>query len=159
MTKQWNVRCLYVEDDEKTRNRMRSILERRFTNVFFAVDGRQGVDAFVEFKPDLVITDVRMPVMGGLEMARRIRRIDPEMKIIFTTAHSDTDYLLRAIEMGINHYVLKPVELDKLDAAIHGCVQALVLRMRLEEVERMKNEALADLKVALAELKSALGEK
>jgi PAS domain S-box-containing protein len=114
-----SLKLLYVEDDDSVRTPTSKLLEKCVNELYVASNGEQGLELFKDNQPDIVVTDITMPVMDGLEMSARIRKINNYVPIIVTTAHYDTDFLIRAIEIGINHYVSKPVDfsalLDKLD--------------------------------------------
>ncbi len=114
---------LYVEDEADVRELVSGMLKKNYPGLrlFVAGDGRSGLELFTQRQPEIVITDIRMPVMDGLRMASAIRAQNPDTFIIAVTAHSDTDQLLNAIEIGFNHYVLKPVDYRKLFAVIDKC--------------------------------------
>ncbi len=114
---------LYVEDEADVRELVSGMLMKNYPGLrlYVAGDGRSGLELFRERQPEIVITDIRMPVMDGLRMASAIRELNPDTFIIAVTAHSDTDQLLNAIEIGFNHYVLKPVDYRKLFAVTDKC--------------------------------------
>ena len=101
---------------------------------------------FKRNQPEIVLTDIRMPVMDGLQLAAEGRLLNPETCIIAITAHSDTDCLLTAIEIGFNHYILKPVEYRKLFAAIDQCLVVLSLKREVNA----QNAQIRSLGIALA---------
>ncbi|MGD0281040.1 MAG: ATP-binding protein [Dissulfurispiraceae bacterium] len=115
------VTVLYVEDDPNAREAASEILKRIVRTVYVAENGKDGLEAFKQHNPDIVITDIKMPVMSGLEMARKIREESINKQIIVITAHSDTDYLLSAIDIAVDQYILKPVQSDRLIAAVRKC--------------------------------------
>ncbi len=119
--KPYDISVLYVEDEPSTRKMIAEILQRRVREVITARNGSDGLALFREHKPDLVVTDIRMPVMDGIRMAREIRAENKEALIIVTTAHSDSQFLLDAINIGIDQYVVKPVSLEKLSGVISKC--------------------------------------
>jgi len=125
---------LYVEDEEITRDTVLTLLRRRFPGLTIqsAANGAQGLQLFQELSPDLVVTDIRMPIMNGIEMSRRIMELKPSVPIIIASAHSDMNYLIESIELGIHRYVLKPIESAKLFAAIEGCLASLRLETELQ---------------------------
>ncbi len=129
---------LYVEDDPATRKMVTLMLRRKFPQVslLLAENGQMGLQLFTAHKPDIVMTDVRMPVMDGIRMAREIKALDRRTRVIILTAASDTALLLDAIDIGIHHYVLKPVKMDKLEAAINHCLSGV----RLEQQVRQQDE-------------------
>ena len=109
-----NLTCLYVEDDEMIRDIFALMLKRYFKEVIIATNGKEGLELFKTCKPDIIISDIRMPIMDGIEMAREIKKIDPSAYIIFVTAFSDSEYLQSALELGAEGYITKPVEKEKL---------------------------------------------
>ena len=111
-----DVTVLYCEDEEYLRDITVGILKSFTKKQFIAVDGQDGLDLFHKHKDeiDLIITDVSMPNMTGLEMAKEIKESNPNVPIIVATAFSNSEYLLEAIDLGIDKYVLKPVNIKKL---------------------------------------------
>ena len=109
-----NFSILYVEDEQDVRDELAQFLKRRTKNLHLASNGREGLAAFETLRPDIVITDILMPEMDGLSMAKEIKRLSPETPIIITTAFNEADLFLKAIEIGIEKYVLKPIQPAKL---------------------------------------------
>lgn len=127
----YDISLLYVEDERVTREQVTRILQRFVTELFVAENGEQGLQLFCAKKPDIVLTDVMMPIMNGLEMCRKIRDIDKDSQLIVLTAYSDTENLLECISIGINQYVQKPVEFGKLAATIDKCSNYVLLKRKL----------------------------
>ena len=111
-----NIKILYVEDEKSLRDITLNILEGFTKHQYVATNGNEGLELFKTYQNDidLIITDVNMPQMNGLEMIRRIKEINPTIPIIVATAFSNTEYLLEAIDIGVDKYVLKPVDMKKL---------------------------------------------
>ncbi|QKF81230.1 EAL domain-containing protein [Halarcobacter ebronensis] len=111
-----NITILYAEDEEALREITLNILKGFTKKQFVAQNGAEGLELFKqnESEIDLIITDVNMPIMNGLEMIREIKRINPNIPIIVATAFSNTEYLLEAIDIGVDKYVLKPIDMKKL---------------------------------------------
>ncbi|EAK3801144.1 TPA: response regulator transcription factor [Campylobacter jejuni] len=105
---------LVVEDEVKARESMISILSERFSKVIGAQNGDEGLKKFKKFKPDLVITDIAMPIMDGLDMAREIKEISDDVPIVVLSAYSEKERLLRSIDIGIDKYLIKPVDIEEL---------------------------------------------
>ncbi|EFQ6284932.1 response regulator transcription factor [Campylobacter jejuni] len=105
---------LVVEDEVKTRESMINILSERFSKVIGAQNGDEGLKKFKKFKPDLVITDIVMPIMDGLDMAREIKEISDDVPIVVLSAYSEKERLLRSIDIGIDKYLIKPVDIEEL---------------------------------------------
>lgn len=105
---------LVVEDEVKARESMINILSERFSKVIGAQNGDEGLKKFKKFKPDLVITDIAMPIMDGLDMARAIKEISDDVPIVVLSAYSEKERLLRSIDIGIDKYLIKPVDIEEL---------------------------------------------
>lgn len=90
-----------------------------------AENGKVGLELFKEHAPEIIITDVNMPVMDGITMAAEIKAINPRTTIIVVSAYSNTEYLLNSIEIGINHYILKPIDFNELFNSISKSVAEL----------------------------------
>jgi PAS domain S-box-containing protein len=129
------IAILYVEDDPVTRNILCKMIPLKFPGIDFhtAENGMAGLELYKEHTPDIIITDINMPVMDGIKMAAEIKTIHPEANIIIVSAYSDTNYLLNAIEIGINHYLLKPIDYKKLFVTIDKCIAGIILEDRLKE--------------------------
>jgi len=126
---------LYVEDDDEVREQLAQFLRRRVSQLLIATNGQEGLATYREEKPDLIITDILMPVMDGLSMAEQIRENDKTTPIVVTTAFERQDYLIRSIDVGIDKYVVKPVRTDQLLAALHKCANVLRSEILLRESE------------------------
>jgi YesN/AraC family two-component response regulator len=148
---------LYVEDEPVTRSTIAAMLERQLRTVYQAGDGRAGLEAFKAHRPEVVITDIRMPVMGGLDMAREIKALVPRTHIIVTTAHNDTEFFLDAIDIGIDQYVLKPVDRDRLFAAIRKSQEILGLERTIKFKDAEQKRLIKELQQALASIKTLSG--
>ena len=130
-----NVSLLYVEDEASTRAQVSRVLAARGYRLAVAENGEQGLDMFRETPSDIVLTDIMMPRLNGLEMAREMRVISPETQIACMTAFSDTSYLIEAIDLGVNQFVLKPVEFHRLFTALDRCQEMVELRRRQKVLE------------------------
>ncbi len=109
-----HVTLLCVEDDSATLDAMKTLLEGEVKALYLASDGREGLEAFKEHEPDIVVTDIAMPRMSGIEMARQIKEIDPHRPVAMVTAYDDKSHLEKAVNIGINKYIYKPIVADSL---------------------------------------------
>lgn len=111
-----NVTILYAEDEKDLREVTHQILKGFTKKQFVAENGSQGLELFKkhENEIDLIITDVNMPLLNGLEMVKEIKKINMNIPIIVATAFSNKEYLLEAIDIGVDKYVLKPIDVAKL---------------------------------------------
>lgn len=113
-----NLTLLYVEDDEMIRLNAVEYLSRICDNVLEAKDGVEALKVYKESKPHMIISDIKMPKMNGLEMAEKIRQTDKKTPIIIATAHTEVDYLLKAVELQLIKYIVKPITAIKLQEAL-----------------------------------------
>ena len=130
-------KLLYVEDESATRNLLSRIIADRYPDMelFVAENGAQGVELFRENRPDIVLTDLSMPVMDGLQMTREIKEFNADVIIIALSVQNNPYYLINAIEVGIRHYVLKPVNNEGLFAVINKALDELRLTRLVSEQE------------------------
>lgn len=140
-----NTSVLYVEDEDATRNSIALLFERLFREVLLATNGKEGLDIYRQKRPDLIITDVTMPVMDGFQMIESIRENDLDQKVIVISAHGDSRFLQRAINLRVNGYVMKPVMQDSLLNSITDALELLWSKRQLEELnshleERVRQE-------------------
>ncbi len=126
------VSVLYVEDEEYIREGLARLLGRRIQTLFLAGNGKEGFQLFNERNPDIIITDIRMPVMDGLEMARRIKSVKEEIPIIITTAYNDEEYFLKAIDIGIDKYIKKPVNKNELIKVLTTVSRSILQQKEIE---------------------------
>lgn len=117
---------LYVEDEESIRDEVAHFLRRRVGRLLTAANGVAALEIYHAQRPDLVLSDIQMPLMDGLSMAEQIKSQHHDTPVIFTTAFNDNQYLQRAIAMGANGYVLKPIDLGQLMQTMLRCVDALM---------------------------------
>lgn len=113
-----SISVLYVEDDEDIRRNLSEFLRRRVGKLYTAANGQEGLDLWRQYQPEVVVTDIMMPVMGGLRMAELIQQENPSVPMIVTTAFNETEFFLKAIDLGIDKYVIKPINTDLLLQAI-----------------------------------------
>ncbi|MGD0961339.1 MAG: HD domain-containing phosphohydrolase [Methylomonas sp.] len=111
-------RVLYVEDDFETREELEMMLRSKIQDLYVAENGKEGLALYKKYRPEIVITDIQMPIMNGLSMAADIKAINPDQAIVILSAYNDTEYLFRAMQIGLQEYVTKPISvahlLDKL---------------------------------------------
>ena len=122
--------ALYVEDEEVVREELARFLLRRLKTVYTAKNGQEGLEIYRQYQPDVVITDITMPIMDGLAMARAIKEADSEVPIIITSAHNEHDFFVESVEIGIDGYVLKPLNANVLLHSVLKSAQA-ILRNRI----------------------------
>lgn len=109
-----NLKILYIEDETLIRKNAIEYLNFYSDFVYEAIDGIDGFEKYKEIKPDIIICDIKMPRLNGLELIEKIRINDKETKIIVATAHVDTKFLLKAVELQLVKYLTKPITENKL---------------------------------------------
>ena len=114
-----NFTVLYVEDDLVIQKSMEKYLKKLFKSVSVTNNGSSALAMFQKSKYDLVITDLSMPIIDGLEMIKRIRQIDSEQAILITSAHGEAEYMIEAIKFGIDGYIIKPFDYKQLNFELY----------------------------------------
>ena len=109
-----NLTVLLVEDDSDSKKIMHDVLSDNFEKVFTAQNGDEGLKKFKKYNPNMVITDAFMPISDGLDMTRYIKEISKDTPIIVLSAHSEKETLLKAIDVGVDKYLIKPIMVDDL---------------------------------------------
>ena len=136
-----SIKVLFVEDDTDFTKVMEDLLKKFFKNVVFAKDGEEGLKKYIEEGPfEIVISDITMPVMDGLEMSENIKKENSGQHIMIISAHSDANKLIKAIDIGVDSFILKPVDsfvlLERL-LGICRTVNGLLREQREKELERL----------------------
>ena len=121
------ITILYVEDEDDVRDGYARALNRICNKLYLASNGLEGLELYKKYKPNIVVSDIKMPKMNGLDMAKRIKEIDPCVDIVFTTAHSESSYLLEAIELQVDGYLLKPVQKKSMVSLIKKLSKSITL--------------------------------
>ncbi len=128
-----NLKLLYVEDDESSRLQTLDILKIFFKDIIVAKDGKEGIEKFDNNKIDFVITDINMPKVNGLKFTEHIRDKDKDIPVFILSAHSDTGFFLDSISLGVDGYILKPIESTQFIDQVRKKVQKLYLQQQLKE--------------------------
>ncbi|MCT4618460.1 MAG: Na-translocating system protein MpsC family protein [Marinisporobacter sp.] len=129
-----NLKVLYVEDEEITRMIMKKMLKKKCGKFYIGKDGQEGMQLYHTHRPQLIITDLRMPNMNGMEMIKKIREIDQECGIIIVTEVEDKQYILDSVHIGIDHYLIKPIDEAMLMGASNSVIKKIVGRMKEKEI-------------------------
>jgi signal transduction histidine kinase len=143
-----NITILYAEDEAVIQIGITETLNLFDINVICAKNGQDGLTIYRENrdKIDLILTDIKMPKLNGLEMIEKIREYDNEIPIIITTAHQETNFLIQSIDLDISAYVIKPIDIYKLEASLIKAMKSKVLTKELKiknkklEIEIKKNQ-------------------
>lgn len=108
------LRILYIEDEHDVREELSAFLRPRVSELITAENGKDGLVAAEQHAPDLILTDIQMPVMDGLSFTRELRKRGSTIPVIITTAFNEDDRLREAAELGVSAYITKPIRLKKL---------------------------------------------
>lgn len=122
------LRVLYVEDDTATREAFSKFLKLRVGKLFAASSGEEGLQKFLEHRPNLLIVDLIMPGMSGLEMIGEIRKIDRDSRILITSTVNEINSVLEAVDQGIDHYIVKPIDTEDLVEKMEGIARYIMSR-------------------------------
>jgi len=120
-----DITILIAEDEEKLRNSMVEYLQLFFTHVYAAKNGLNAYEHYRKLRPDILIADIHMPLLDGLSLIKKIRKYDKKTRIIITTAHSDKEKLLQAIELNLVKYLIKPVQSDTLKKLLFSLIDEI----------------------------------
>lgn len=122
-----NYSILYAEDEEGVQKATVDYLGRYFKEVYVVNDGKEAWELYLKHKPDVLLSDVDMPHMDGLELAHKIREANTTIPIVMITAFTDTDKLLKATELNLTKYLVKPVEPIAFKEALKKLSKTLAL--------------------------------
>lgn len=140
-----NLKLLYAEDNTKTRNQTSMMLKKFFSNFDVATDGEQALEMFNTNHYDLILSDINMPKMSGIEMFEKIRETNEDIPLIILTAQSDSESFINSIEINIDSYVLKPLEIDQFISVIKKTIK----KIKAFDDSKKYREGLENLNVEL----------
>jgi len=120
-----NIRLLYVDDEDLIRENAIEYLNRYFDEVYESRDGLEALQLIEKVKPHIVITDIKMPNLNGIELAKKIRQSDKKTQIIIATAYTDTNFLITAVELQLVKYMVKPILETKLISVLKSCIETI----------------------------------
>ena len=140
-----SLHVLYVEDDKNLRDETETLFKMLFKSIDTAEDGLMGLQKYNDNLYDLVISDVNMPHMNGIEMCTSIKEINPEQKIAIVSAHDESDILMNLLKAGADSFILKPMHMDDLIVSLYSvCRDAYTQIVNIELINELneKNELL-----------------
>ncbi|OFY50485.1 MAG: hypothetical protein A2W85_10630 [Bacteroidetes bacterium GWF2_41_31] len=141
MAEKHHITLLLVEDDKVIRNVYAQLLDRIVSKVVTASNGEEGYDSFIEHSPDLILTDIKMPVMNGLDMINKIRNHNRQVRVIIMSAYGESRFFLKAIESGVKGFLTKPINISKLQEIILEQVKDILLEKNFHEEESKRRLA------------------
>ncbi|WP_419770470.1 MAG: response regulator [Candidatus Marinarcus sp.] len=139
------LKALYVEDDDNIRNELSSLLGNFFDTVYTAANGEEGLALFKEHQNDIdvVLSDINMPKLTGIDMVKEIRKTDAKVPVMFATAYSDNEYLADAIKLRVYDYIIKPIDIRRLLTVMNDLANVLYQEFMIEqqhkELEKYKD--------------------
>lgn len=153
------IRVLFVEDDPTMQALFGILAKPRVEKILQAKDGIEGLDVFTRERPDLVLTDIQMPGMSGMDMLRKIREIDTGVSCVVLSAYSNPEYFIDAIDIGVQGFLLKPLEKEKLHRLLDQLIENILLKRRMQEQEERRLEAEENLRRLNEELENRVAAR
>ncbi len=154
-----DISILFVEDEELLRAIYERILEKVVNRLYIAENGKEGLEQYKIHKPDLIITDIMMPVMDGLEMVDHIRKNDNNVRLVILSAYGEAEYFMDAIKIGVNSFLLKPVETKKLIFLVEELAKGILLEREIKTEELKRKKAEENLRKLNEELERRIEER
>ncbi len=116
---------LLAEDEDNLRESFKKVLLLYVNTVYTAKDGKEAYELYTKYHPDIIITDIKMPKINGIEFIKKIRQKNHDIPIIVTSAYTDQDLLLESIKLSLVEYVVKPIKEKELNRLLRECAQKL----------------------------------
>jgi len=135
-----NFTILYVEDSRVLREYMKNLLKNYAKEVYTANDGKDGLEQFVKLKPDIVITDINMPQIDGMQMSKMIKNSFKHVPIVLLTQFDETDNLKKAIMLGIDSFVSKPVKDEEMITLLESIALKLQNKLDAEKLKEIESQ-------------------
>lgn len=154
-----DITLLFVEDEELLRAIYERILDKYVQRLYIAENGQEGLEMYKKCNPDLIITDIMMPVMDGLEMVQQIRNIDNHVKMVILSAYGEAEYFMDAIKIGVNSFLIKPVETKKLTGLVEELGKSILLEREVKDQELKRKKAEENLRQLNEELERRIEER
>lgn len=140
-----DIKVLVIDDEDGIREGSARILNRMGCEVYGAARGEEGIDLINSRKPHIVLLDLKMPGMDGMEVMRRIHEIDPQILVIIITGFATVETAIEAMKKGAYDFIPKPFEPDPLRIVVNRAKERILLRQETEKLERERRRTLADL--------------
>lgn len=146
--KQLPISILYVEDEHIILQSVTELLEDKVRNLYLAMNATEALELFKKHKPDVVITDIKMPGMDGLALLREIKKIKSDTKLVILTAFGKKNYLMDAITLGVDKFILKPIEESSYFQELQDLSNSIKLEKQLKLEEERRKKAQKELEDA-----------
>ena len=122
------LKLLYVEDNNYARESTQIVLEEFFDSIVIAYDGEDGYNKFQDNDIEIIITDINMPKLNGLAMIKKIRALNKDIPILVLSAYNESGFFMDSIKIGVEGYLLKPIDVDQLIGVLNKVVEKLKLK-------------------------------
>ena len=142
-TQEEKIIILYVEDEEGIREGLSKTIRYFCDELIGACDGLEGLKLYKEHNPDIIVTDIKMPNMNGIDMAKEILKISPDIPIVFTTVHNETSVRYEVLELQVDGYLLQPVLIksliDKINKFSKNISMEKINKMQYVKIQEQKD--------------------
>jgi len=125
MKKLQKLTILYAEDEDGVRKNIANSLSYYVKEVYEASNGAEALEIYEDKNPDIILSDIHMPILDGIEFVKKVRATNREIPIVMITAHTDKEYLLKAVELHMEKYIIKPLDMDELFNTLEKCVNVI----------------------------------
>ncbi len=142
---------LLAEDEQRVRESFKKVLMLYVDEVYTAANGEEAYELYKKHNPSIIITDIKMPKINGLELIKKIRQKNRDIPIIVTSAYTDQDFLLESIKLSLVEYVVKPIKERDLNRLLKECAQKLYEKS--EKVVKLANDTLYDFENKILSIK------
>lgn len=150
-----DISILFVEDEVHSQEITRYFLEHlHFKELYVASNGEEGLKLYKQHKPNIILTDLHMPVMDGLELSRHIKQITPDIPILLITSHFEKEVTEQAIDIGIDAYLFKPLSFERLERLLYKFAQRLLLENNFSNKMKLLQEYKRAIDVSAAVTKT-----
>jgi len=140
-----NLKIMIVDDNQETIKYLVVLLENFFDEIVIAHDGEEALRLFKEEEIDIVISDINMPKLNGIELIEKIRALNSLVPIIILSAHNESEHVMKSIELGINGYILKPVNMESLVKVLSNSIEVINLRYTVDKQKKNLEDINTDL--------------
>ena len=135
---------LLVDDEAGIRRVLGIALSDMGYRVFTAENGLEALKVFKEARPLIVLTDIKMPEMDGIELLRRIKRLNPDTEVILITGHGDMDLAIKSVKYEATDFVTKPINDEVLEIALNRALERISMRQKLNEYTQNLEQLVLD---------------
>ena len=132
-----NLTVLYIEDEEDVREEVVDILTLKVGTLYVAINGEEGYEQYKQNHPDIIITDIKMPIMDGMQMISKIRSENLEIPIVITSAFNETEFFKTAIDLHVDKYIIKPIDIMQLFSVLNRAALVIYKKKELQHKDAM----------------------